>query len=132
MPTQSEHEGRAEGQASWASVIRRWADHDDDGLRRAAEQVAELVQQPGWEVLQKLINDAIATRFTSVQGERIKPHAEYVAIHSEIRGLKLALDAPGVLLAIHRDEANKRQQSVETTPPEGQDGRRSRRSWMNR
>ena len=116
---------KAEGQTSWAGVIRAWADADQDHLRRSAEEVAEMVQQPGWDVLRKLLNDQIAARLKESSSIRVLDHTAYVAINAEIRAFKMALDAPGVLLAINRDEGRKRQKSVEQTQPEtAEDGPR--------
>lgn len=106
---------RAEGQASWASVIRKWEEHDPDGLRMAAESVAEVMQHPGMEVLRKLNNDKIASLFQQAQGSPVLEHLEYVRLHSEIRGLKLAQDAAGVLISVNAEMQKQRQTSVEQT-----------------
>ena len=103
---------RARSQSAFADRIRAWAASDFDGLQNAAEEVARLIDSPGWETIQKLVNDRAALMFNASVQSRVREQVEYVADAGEVRGLRQAVDAPGVLLAVYRDELKKRKASA--------------------
>lgn len=102
----------APNSSAFADRIRKWANTDFPGFRKAAEEVAALTESPGWETVEKLVNERAALLFNASVAARTRDQAEYVADAGEIRGLKQAIDAPAVLLAVYRSILDEREDSV--------------------
>lgn len=94
--------------AYWASDIQRMAP-DWDRLREAGEQIASLVEHPGWAVLCELVRGKIDRLHADVLPPVVRQHAEYIGLTSQEYSFHRLLEAPeAVRLVVQREDEKQR------------------------
>jgi hypothetical protein len=74
----------------------------------AAEQVADTVATPGWDVIVHLLETRRAKLLDGlVEHERVRTEAEYAAELAEVRGIDFALGAGQAVLLVGEQSAQR-------------------------
>jgi hypothetical protein len=96
--------------AYWVGAIET---EDSDRHRLASEQIAALVEHPGWAALREIVERKVDVLHLSILPPGIRSHAEYIGVTSQEYALRRLLEVPDAVRLVFEREDEKRRQAAE-------------------